>query len=172
MNIILKNIDIKDAYKIAKWKSDHVLAKQIMSSFKETNIKDAEDWIEKNTNDTFQLLKGIYLEKPGLFELLGITRLMFIDVESLNAELGIYIGDEKNQNRGAGKKALGLTLDIGFNKLNLSKIYLKVSADNVKAITLYKKINFIVEGHLKEHYLKNGKCEDIIYMALFKEGFI
>jgi RimJ/RimL family protein N-acetyltransferase len=172
MNIILRNIDIKDAHKIAKWKSDPVLAEQIMSSFKDTHVKNAENWIIKNTEDQFQQLKGIYLKENSSLELLGITRLMFIDFNSLNAELGIYIGDSTYQNAGIGKKALCLTLENGFNQLHLSKIYLKVSTINIRAVGLYKKFNFKAEGYLREHFLKNGKFEDVIYMALFKEDFI
>ncbi len=172
MNVKLKKINILDADKIARWKSDPILAEEIMSSFKDTNIEIAENWIRENTEDEFQRLKGIYLKKDNSIELLGITRLMYIDFYSLNAEMGIYIGETKYQNIGIGKKALNLTLELGFNELLLTKIYLKVLANNFRAINLYEKMKFRIEGRLKEHYIKNEEFEDVVCMALFKEDFI
>lgn len=167
MNIILKRISPSDADKIVKWKSDPELSKQIMSHYRAIDHEEALEWIEKNSSDTHQRLNGIYFDNGETLELLGITRLMFIDFESKNAEFGIYIGDEKYQGKGIGSKALRLTIDQAFDFLYLKKIFLKVSGSNQSAIKLYQKFNFVIEGILKEHHFQNGVFEDIIYMALF-----
>jgi len=172
MNILLKNIALSDATKISKWKSNPQLAKEIMSSFQSIDIQAAEQWIIANTEHKNQELRGIYAKNEHAEELLGISRLMFVDYESKNAEFGIYLGEKKYQGQGVGGKALRLMLKIGFEELGLLKIYLKVAEKNKRAIKLYQKLNFIQEGCLKEHYYKNGAFENVIFMALFRENFL
>ncbi|NQY10996.1 MAG: GNAT family N-acetyltransferase [Flavobacteriales bacterium] len=172
MNIELRDIALADANRIAEWKSDAELSEQIMSNFQLTSVTMATEWIKINTAHTGQLLKGIYAELQDGFKLIGVSRLMFIDVESRNAELGIYIGDNKYQGKGIGEKALGATLEMGFKELELLKIYLKVASKETRAIGLYSKLNFKIEGCLKDHYYSNGVFQKIIFMALFREDYL
>ena len=170
MKIRIDNLTPKEKYKISEWKSDRAISKMIMSQFKKTNIFQAEKWIIKNSNDTNQKLFGIYLYSNDE-KLIGISRLMFIDFESLVAELGIYIGEKKLQNKGYGSIALKKTIEYGFNILKLNKIYLKVLESNQRAINLYSKNNFEIEGCLKDHSCNEKKFEDVIYMSIFKKDF-
>lgn len=174
MRIALEKILLNDADKIAKWKSDPTLANLIMSNSTAVSVNDAIDWIQKNTSDPNQRLNGIYLENGCNKELLGITRLMFIDFSSEVAELGIYLGDETKRGIGLGKKAMQLTVDQAFKQLKLRKLFLKVNANNEKALTFYLKYKFKTEGILKEHYYNSNTCqfENIVYMALFNSDSI
>lgn len=172
MKISLKIMDKGEKEKISKWKSDQFLSKKIMSNFQITSAKEAEKWIINNTSDRNQRLLGIYINENGNDKLIGISRLMFIDFNNSNAELGIYIGDENYLNKDLGSKSLNQTLKVGFQKLKLHKIYLKVSKENIKAIKLYEKFNFKYEGCLKEHYLNDFKFEDVYYMSIFKNDFL
>lgn len=170
MRIDIDNLTPKEKFKISEWKSDRGISKLIMSQFKKTTIVQAEKWIIKNSNDRSQKLFGIYLHSNDK-KLIGISRLMFIDFESSVAELGIYIGEKKLQNKGYGSIALKKTLEYGFNILKINKIYLKVLTSNQRAINLYIKNNFKIEGHLKDHFLCENFFEDVIYMAIFKKDF-
>jgi RimJ/RimL family protein N-acetyltransferase len=169
LRIVLEKISLEDSDRIAKWKSDPTLATLIMSNSNAVSDSDAKDWIQRNSSDPNQRLNGIYLENDCSKELLGITRLMFIDFVSEVAELGIYLGDETKRGIGLGKKAMLLTVDQAFKELKLRKLYLKVNANNEKALALYLKFEFKTEGVLKEHYYNSNACrfEDIVYMALF-----
>jgi len=171
MIVTLKDIEINEAKKISKWKSDPLLSEKIMSSFAKTNVKEAERWIKKSNEDNEQILKGIYYENDKTIKLVGISRLMYINNIDLTAELGIYIGEYKNQDIGISKKAIKLTLDMGFNMLKLNKIYLRVLEDNNKAVNSFLKNNFKIEGCLKEHYKSNEIFKNVIYMVIFKENF-
>lgn len=172
MMVQLKNIDEADADLIAKWKSDPELSEILMSVFQQTTTEQAVHWITKNSSDPNQRLNGIYLKRDTTEELIGITRLMFIDFESKNAEFGIYIGENAARGHGVGQQALNLTLKQGFMDLGLEKIYLRVSEKNISAVKVYEKAGFCVEGILKEHYFSKGAFENIIFMALFKEQFL
>jgi UDP-4-amino-4,6-dideoxy-N-acetyl-beta-L-altrosamine N-acetyltransferase len=173
MKIFLQNIKITDAYKIAEWKSNPDLSDLLMSEKRTFTVEESQTWIDNNTKDIAQKLKGIYiLNEHSEHELLGVVRLMYIDYESLNAEFGIYIGDFSRQGLGVGAIAVDEILKIAFSELKLFKVYLKVNENNVKAIRLYKKKGFVMEGCLKEHYLKGEEFQDIIYMAIERNNFL
>ena len=55
-----------------------------------------------------------------------------------------------------------------FEGLNLRRIYFRVLADNHRAIGLYKKFGFVVEGTLKAHVFKEGQYKDLVVMALMR----
>ena len=94
---------------------------------------------------------------------------MYIDFKSKVAELGIYIGEKKLIGRGLGYKAISLLIEYAFENLKLRKIFLKVNENNKEAIKLYKKMNFKVEGVMRQNYFnqKKGNFEAVIYMAAF-----
>jgi diamine N-acetyltransferase len=169
MKIELNSITGNNKAQILKWKSDPILANEIMSEFKIVTEDEVESWINLNSNDKNQVLKGIYYTTENKKTIVGVVRLMFIDFESKNAELGIYIGDSNTRGKGIGKKALELIIKLGFKELKLNKIYLKVNSKNENAIKLYLNTGFIIEGKLEDHYYNTGTnmYEDIICMALF-----
>lgn len=172
MKVVLDKIKSEDAELVAKWKSDPILSEGIMSDFNTTTVEQAREWIGINSNDPNQRLFGISFETESNKVLLGIARLMFIDFETGVAEFGIYIGENNYRNMGVGKKALDRALEIGFIELNLNKIFLKVNAKNTPAINLYNSRKFIIEGRLKEHYWNASEFEDVLYMAIFKAGYL
>jgi RimJ/RimL family protein N-acetyltransferase len=167
MVIDLRNIDLKNAGKIAEWKSDPILSKKILSIYKETSIEEAEDWIKKNSADKNQVLLGIYLLENDHYVLIGVARLMFIDFMNKNSELGIYIGDQNYYGFGYGETSLKLLLSLAFENLNLNKVFLKVSAENKNAIKLYEKVGFVTEGTLKSHHFCDEKYIDLKIMSIF-----
>ena len=95
MEIRLKEINYSAASYISKWKLGLLPFKKIDEKKEKINLKEAEKWIDINSSDKNQVLRGIFLIKENKKILIGLARLMFIDYKSKVAELGIYIG-EKN----------------------------------------------------------------------------
>jgi diamine N-acetyltransferase len=171
MKVDLAEIGEEHADLIANWKSSKELSNQIMSSFKVTTVSEAKKWIKKTSESDSQKLFGIFTLENSTKKLVGISRLMYIDLKSGTSEFGIYIGEQKAQGRGIGKQALNLTLKYGFERLKLRKIYLRVNTNNHRAIQLYQNLSFEVEGVLKDHFLNDETYEDIQYMSLFQKNF-
>lgn len=165
-SIKLKTLSIADAGKISEWKSDRELSELILSDFSKQSKDKSEKWIIDNTKDPNQRLFGLFFNGS---ELIGIGRLMFIDFTCKTCELGIYIGNKNHRGLGLGKKSLKLLISHAFVDLGLRKINLKVREDNIVAVELYKKLGFISEGKLNEHFISNGKFKNnnILLMALF-----
>lgn len=86
-------------------------------------------------------------------------------------EYGILMGDRAEWGRGYAKEASKAVIDYCFFKVNLRKITLGVVAENSPAVELYKKLNFRIEGLLKEHQYYEGNLCDILRMALFNTNY-
>lgn len=81
------------------------------------------------------------------------------------AELGLTVHDDF-QNLGIGTALLNRLLNIARKK-KLTKIYLTVNTGNIKAINLYRKAGFEIEGSLRREMCLNGKYLDEYRMTLF-----
>ena len=101
----------------------------------------------------------------------GLVELVEIDHVHRRAEFQIIIAPD-HQGRGIASKAARLAMEYGFSVLNLYKIYLIVDRDNHKAMHIYQKLGFQVEGELKHEFFINGQYRDVIRMCLFQHDFL
>ncbi len=104
--------------------------------------------------------------------LIGSIGLKEINWVALKAELGIMIGETDCWDQGYGSEAVQEVLRIGFEKLNLNRIFLRVYENNPRAIRVYEKCGFQREGILREdHYLGGQYCNALIMGILKTEYF-
>ncbi|MBF4242980.1 GNAT family N-acetyltransferase, partial [Vibrio anguillarum] len=66
---------------------------------------------------------------------------------------------------GVGSALLKTVIDLADNWLNLKRIELTVYVDNERAINLYKKFGFEIEGESKAYAFRNGSYVDVYHMA-------
>lgn len=85
--------------------------------------------------------------------------------------VGIMI-EKKEQNKGYGTIAMNALLKFIFLQLNLHKVYLYVFEENKKAIKVYEKCGFKVEGRLIEEVYKDGSFHNYLRMYILKEDFL
>ncbi|KMJ44703.1 GNAT family N-acetyltransferase [Xenorhabdus khoisanae] len=87
--------------------------------------------------------------------------------------VGIGIGvDAAYAGKGIGSKLMAFVIDYAFNWLGCIRIELEVFVDNEKAIALYTKFGFEVEGIRRMQSLKNGQYCDVMGMALINSRFL
>lgn len=98
----------------------------------------------------------------GLFDINWITRV---------AEFRAIIGMKSCWGKGYALDAYRLALGYGFDRLNLRKITGGQRADNCAAIKAARKVGFVQEGCLREHFLRNGVAYDIIVNGVLREEF-
>jgi len=99
---------------------------------------------------------------------LGWVHLSKIEQEHGRAEIGILLAPE-HRGKGIGREGMNLMLNIGFNQLRLHRIYLTTRAINQRAISLYQKIGFSIEGRLREHAFVDGQHHDTIIMGILSQ---
>lgn len=83
--------------------------------------------------------------------------------------VGMAVHDEW-QGRGAGTALLSAAIDLADNWLGLTRLELDVFTDNGRAIALYEKFGFSVEGTLRRFAFRGGAYVDAYLMARLKEA--
>ena len=84
------------------------------------------------------------------------------------AALGIMVHAE-HQGKGIGKALMKALLDLADNWLLLKRVELTVYTDNERAVSLYKKMGFVVEGTKKYAAVKDGVHSDEYLMARYRD---
>ena len=69
------------------------------------------------------------------------------------------------QGQGVGSALLETAIDLADNWVNIKRIELNVYSYNDRAINLYKKFGFIIEGEAKSYAFRNGEYVDAYHMA-------
>lgn len=87
---------------------------------------------------------------------------------SHRAEIGYWLA-KPYWGRGIMTAVVRRLREIGFAEFGLVKITAHVFADNAASAKVLEKCGFQQEGHLRKHYLKDGKYIDARLFALVKE---
>jgi putative acetyltransferase len=80
------------------------------------------------------------------------------------AGIGMGVHDDY-AGRGVGEALLRAILDLADNWLNLTRVELTVYADNERAIRLYDRTGFEVEGRHRNYAFRDGAMVDALAMA-------
>ena len=100
---------------------------------------------------------------------LGSTYLRESDWRHQKAEFGMLLGAAEEAGPGIGTEAAHLLLRYAFDGLHLHRVYLRVFADNARAIAAYQKAGFQMEGRLRESVCIDGQYRDLLLMAAVAE---
>ena len=84
------------------------------------------------------------------------------------AGLGVAVHDVY-QDQGVGTALMEAAIDLADNWLNLKRLELDVCTDNERAIHLYKKFGFVVEGTRRALAFREGEYVDAHSMARVRE---
>jgi L-phenylalanine/L-methionine N-acetyltransferase len=84
-------------------------------------------------------------------------------------EIGMAVRDDW-QGKGVGSALMQAALDLADYWLGLRRIELHVHADNERAIALYRKFGFEVEGTHRAYAIRNGVYVNSLSMARLIEG--
>lgn len=101
--------------------------------------------------------------------LIGQCALFNLDDIAHTAELGITIGDRAYWGKGYGREAITLLLDYAFRLRNLRRVWLRVHANNHRAIRAYAACGFVEEGRLRAHVWSNGHYTDLLCMGVLRD---
>jgi RimJ/RimL family protein N-acetyltransferase len=102
----------------------------------------------------------IHVGNCGLHEIDAVNRV---------AGLGLLIGHKDHWGRGFGTEAVTLVCLHAFETLNLRKVWLSCHATNDRALRLYRRVGFEVEGRLREHAYVEGRYVDQLLMGVLRD---
>ena len=101
----------------------------------------------------------------------GLVELVEIDYIHRRAEFQLIIAPV-HQGLGYAAKTVLLVMDYAFTVLNLYKLYLIVDTENKKAVHVYSKLGFEVEGELKHEFFSNGEYRNALRMCTFQTEYL
>ncbi|HRX03961.1 MAG TPA: GNAT family protein [Anaerolineae bacterium] len=127
-------------------------------------LQDEEEWYERMRHDNNVV--NFAIEVDGRY--VGGCGLINLDHVHRRAEIGIFVGDKTYWGRGIGSEAMRLVIDYGFDYLNLHRIYLRVFAENARAIHVYEGLGFQHEGRLRDAEWRHGRWLDMLYMSVLE----
>lgn len=86
-----------------------------------------------------------------------------------SAEARFLIFDAEAVGKGIGKEVSRLLTEYAFKRLNLHRLWLGVSADNLRAVKCYLDTGFIVEGCQRDELYYGGTRHHTYRMALLRD---
>lgn len=161
--VILRPIRLTDAERFVKWFNDKTVNKFL--TYRSLTLKAEKKYIKDRligkVKDSLHLcvdtIDGNHI---------GATSLDSINKQNRRATFGIVIGDKRYWNSGYGSEAARLIIDYGFKKLKLHRIDLDVYSYNTRAIKVYKRLGFKVEGRKIEYTKLGNKFYDAFMMSI------
>lgn len=103
-------------------------------------------------------------------EKIGYTSLFHINQRHRTAIFAIML-DQNSQGNGYAEEVVRRAVDYGFYQLNLNKITLDVVDFNEKAVHIYEKVGFEVEGKKNQQYFIKGTYHTSLSMGLLREKY-
>lgn len=116
--------------------------------------------------------KGFYLIRKDDNVTLGQCGFHTWYFRHYRAELGYALLMDEYKQQGYMKEALSPIIDFGFNEMNLNRIEAYIAIENTPSLKLLQHYGFIFEGIMRQHYYKNGVCEDSHCFSLLKQDYI
>ena len=166
--INLRAIERKDIEKFRQWRNNSEIRKRCRE-FKLINPTKQEQWYEDLTQDYNEIMFSIEINHN---QLIGCCGLCYIDWHVREAEVSIYIGSSKHQNKGYATDALFTLVDYGFQEVNLHRIWAEIYEFNIPSIKLFEKVGFKREGQLRENYFVDGRYWDSYRYSILENEWL
>jgi len=123
----------------------------------------------------FERLRGAEFPAALVFEYrgmpAGLKSFTRIDRGNNLCYWGFYLG-ESELPKGCGSAMGFLALEYAFERLALRKLCAEAFAFNEGSLKYHTRLGFSQEGRFVRHVLKNGRYEDVISFALFRDDWI
>jgi diamine N-acetyltransferase len=112
-----------------------------------------------------------FIIENGAGDMVGLVELVEINYIHRRAEFQIIIAPSW-QGKNYAERATKMAVEYAFGVLNLYKLYLLVDKENKKAIHIYEKCDFEIEGELIEEFFVNGVYHNAIRMCTFQRKYL
>ncbi len=167
--IRLRATERTDLPRFVNWLNDPEVIRFLLINIP-LSLVDEEHWFESmQKNSPAEHVLVIEIKCQAGWKPIGNTSFMGLDSISRCAEIGIFIGEKDEWNRGYGRETMSLMLKHGFQTLNLNRIFLNVFENNLRAIKAYENAGFQHEGRLRQAQFRNGQYWDLLVMSVLRE---
>lgn len=166
-NVRLRALEETDLERCYTWINDPEVTEHLTARFP-ISMHDERQWLLRASSGDGDKAFAIETAEGEHIGNIGLHRIHYLD---RNAELGILIGAKERWNQGYGTDAILTLLRFAFEEMNLHRIYLRVDADNPRAIRCYEKCGFVREGTLRDATYRRGRYKDQYIMSVLAQEF-
>lgn len=144
-----------------------------LSIYLPMSLASEELWFEHNLNRQPEEQQYAIDARDGEgWKLIGSCGFYHLSLRDRSAEIGLSIGDKAYWNQGYGQETVRLLLRHGFNTLNLNRIVLQVLENHNRAIHIYEKAGFVLEGRQRQARYRDGQYLDLLLMSVLKSEWL
>jgi RimJ/RimL family protein N-acetyltransferase len=169
--IRLRPMEREDLPRFVRWFADEE-TRSYLDQYLPIGLAQEDQWFERNLQAGDRQAWSIDAQPAdmtmGRWDHIGACGFNQIDWRCRRGEVGIFIGTRENWGWGYGTDAMRTLVRWGFDILNLNRIWLRVYADNPRAIRCYQKAGFVEEGRLRQHDFRNGAYRDALVLGLLR----
>jgi len=166
--VYLSPMNVEDTEIYTKWMNEFSVTDGLGMSARVTSLEGEKSYIESMTkHGEYQFA----IIDKNTNKLLGNGGFNNINHINKTAEVGLFIGEEEDRNKGLGTEALRLLVKYGFEYLNLNNIMLRVYSFNERAIKCYTKTGFKEFGRRHNTTIIKNVTYDEIYMEILREDY-
>lgn len=166
-DVSLDELCIAHAKAMYKWACDPTVADNIGLT-DEPSLEKTIKWIETRREDPSTRALAILLQGVHV----GNVVLDRIDPHLRSSRLSIYIGKRTVRGQGVGRTAIWLALKLAFLELGLHKVWLTVHSENYRALNLYLRLGFVIEGVHRDEFLLRGRRLAVFYLGMLRPEFL
>ena len=160
----------KDPPVLAGWTQDPLLRSVLTDVARPLSLEAVRkllEKIEKEMEETKNLFHFTLRAKDDN-RLVGLARIFCIDFHNGTGALNMGVGEASDRHRGYGSDAFSLLLRFAFNELNLHRLSVWPSADNIPFIHLVEKAGFEQEARRREACFHDGSYWDVLHLGLLR----
>lgn len=166
----IRKLEEKDLAGMLEWMHDEDVTRYLQADFSSMTKDAAHAFIDEAHGQDENSAAWHFAIVDENDDYMGTISLKNIDRKSKNAEYAI-VTSKRAHGKGYARKASEEILAVGFDELELERIYLCVTTDNIPANKLYQKLGFTEEGVWKKHLFINGAYHDLRWYGLLKEDY-
>jgi RimJ/RimL family protein N-acetyltransferase len=169
--VMLRPLALRDINRrYLAWLNDQEVTAYLETGVFPTDMRELKNFYKKISNSKTDMMFAIIDKRTDLH--IGNIKLGAINWVHRYADMGIMIGEKRYWGRGYGGEALGLVLGYAFKRLNLNKVILGVYSNHRRAIGMYEKAGFHIEGRIKKLLRSEGRYVDKIFMGISQRDFL
>lgn len=169
-NIRLRPLQETDICGMLEWMHDKDINKFFRFDARNMMQEDALKFIQDSIQDMREKRSYHFAVTDERNEYLGTISLKAINFKDRNAEYAVSLR-KTAQGRGVGYAATRQLLNKAFNELELERVYLNVLSENKRAIRLYEKCGFTLEGEFRNHLWLGEGYQNLRWYAMLRKEY-
>jgi RimJ/RimL family protein N-acetyltransferase len=155
-----------DAAVLTAWMNDDAVTAFMFTGQRPATVEQVADEVRRLTSSASNVVFRV--DDRGSGTPIGSAGLYDIHTTARKAEFRILLGARQFWNKGYGTEVTELLTFYGFDRLNLNKIWLGVTDDNVGGLRAYTKAGFQEEGRLRQELYRSSRYYDAIRMSVLR----